>query len=301
MELKQLEFFIKCVDCGSLSKAAEKLYTTQPNVSKVIRLLESELGNKLFDRTSRGLEITDYGKSIYEYALNVVKNANLITNTVHTQNNNTFCISTYQSHILAHLLVKLYKDNKNITIKHYQGTVEEITDNVSHGISEIGILYVSKKQLNAFRNVIAGKKIEFVEIAKRRACIFVGPNNPLYTKDKITLDELSKLSFVRGLSDFFSIEYHLEEINVGLFSSEMMHSAVYTNSEHLSMDMLLETDLAILGIDVSNKAYTDDKIKTLWIEGENTYLTLGYVIEKGKVLTDTAKKLIEYLREILKP
>ena len=58
MELKQLEFFIAACECGSLSRAAEKLYTSQPNVSKVIRSLEDELGSSLFDRTSKGLKLT---------------------------------------------------------------------------------------------------------------------------------------------------------------------------------------------------------------------------------------------------
>lgn len=81
MEFKQLEFFLMCVECGSFGKAAERLYTTQPNVSRVIYALESELGNKIFERTSRGLRLTDYGKSIYNYALNAVKNTNLILET----------------------------------------------------------------------------------------------------------------------------------------------------------------------------------------------------------------------------
>ncbi len=44
MELKQLEFFMAACDCGSLGKAAARLYTTQPNVSKVIHQLEQHLG-----------------------------------------------------------------------------------------------------------------------------------------------------------------------------------------------------------------------------------------------------------------
>ena len=94
MELKQLEFFLMCVDCGSLGKAAERLYTSQPNVSKVIRSLEEELGNNVFERTSRGLRLTPYGKSIYDYALNTVKNANLILNSRSTRKKNTLYIST---------------------------------------------------------------------------------------------------------------------------------------------------------------------------------------------------------------
>lgn len=301
MELKQLEFFMAASDCGSLSKAAARLYTTQPNVSKVIGSLEKELGNLLFERTSRGLRLTNYGKSIYEYAENVLKNASLITNMDLVGKHNTFSIYTYPSNIMAWLLVELYQNNPDIIIEHHQGTVEEITNHVAHGISELGILYVSKKQLIAFRHIISHKKLEFIELGKKEACIYVGPNSPLYFRESISFEELSKLHFVRGLSDFFSMEHNLEQVNVGTVGSEKLYPAIFTNSEHLKTNLLLKTDLAELGINLNYTNYQHYDIKNLLIEGEDAYLTLGYVIEKDHVLTDTAKELIEHLKSILKP
>ena len=98
MELKQIEFFIAACECGSLSKAAEALYTSQPNVSKVIRGFENELGKELFERTSKGLRLTDYGKTVHEYAVTILKNASLITEEEMNIKDKMFSISTYQSH-----------------------------------------------------------------------------------------------------------------------------------------------------------------------------------------------------------
>lgn len=299
MELKQLEFFMAASDCGSLSKAAVRLYTTQPNVSKVIGALEKELGGSLFERTSRGLRLTSYGKSIYEYAENILKNASLITNVALVEKHKPFSIYTYPSNIMAWLLVELYEKNPDIIIEHHQGTVEEITNHVAHGITELGILYVSKKQLMPFRHIISHKKLEFVELCKREACIYVGPNSPLYYKEFISVEELSSLRFVRGLSDFFSMEHNLEQVNVGTVGTEKLHPSVYTNSEHFKINLLLRTDLAELGINLRYTNYQHYDIKNLLIEGEDAYLTLGYVIEKDHALTDTAKELIEQLKSIL--
>ena len=44
MEIKSLQYFLVCAERGSLTSAAEELYTTQPHVSQVIRALEKELG-----------------------------------------------------------------------------------------------------------------------------------------------------------------------------------------------------------------------------------------------------------------
>lgn len=64
----QLETFICVVDSGSFSKAAEKLYITSPAVIKQINSLESSLELQLFERTHRGLLVTESGKSLYQDA-----------------------------------------------------------------------------------------------------------------------------------------------------------------------------------------------------------------------------------------
>ena len=68
IETKQLQYLVVCAQLRSFSKAAEALYTTQPNVSKVIRMLEEELGFPVFVRQSRGITLTARGQRVYEYA-----------------------------------------------------------------------------------------------------------------------------------------------------------------------------------------------------------------------------------------
>ena len=203
MELKQLEFFLMCVEYGSFGKAAGKLYTSQPNVSKVIRMLEDELGNQVFERTGRGLRLTPYGKEIYDYALSAVKNSKLILETARAKKKNTLYISTYQSNSISRLLVNLYKNNKDVNIEHRQGTVEEIITQVEHGISEIGILYISQKSTNAFLNIISRKGLEFTVLGKLKACLYAGPNSPVYNERTVKFEDLPRFKYVRGLKEFF--------------------------------------------------------------------------------------------------
>lgn len=71
MELYALEVFAMVVRERSFSRAAEKLFRTQPAVSLAVQRLEAELGDKLIDRDMRGakdLVLTDAGRTVYEYA-----------------------------------------------------------------------------------------------------------------------------------------------------------------------------------------------------------------------------------------
>ena len=78
MEISQLEVFLAVAREGGFSRAAEKLYRTQSAVSQAIRKLEAEIGEPLFDRSTRDGVMTDAGNVLQEYAerlLNLRENA----------------------------------------------------------------------------------------------------------------------------------------------------------------------------------------------------------------------------------
>lgn len=63
MQIQQLTYFVAIAEQGSINKAAEKLFVTQPNLSKAISNLENELKVRIFNRTNKGVALTDEGKS----------------------------------------------------------------------------------------------------------------------------------------------------------------------------------------------------------------------------------------------
>src|SRR6266536_3343450 len=64
MKLQDLHVLMTVVQAGSMGKAAERLNTTQPNVSRSIAELEHTLGVRLLDRSRQGVEPTEYGRAL---------------------------------------------------------------------------------------------------------------------------------------------------------------------------------------------------------------------------------------------
>ena len=302
MKLQQLEYFVTVSKCGSLGKAAAQLYTSQPNVSKVIHSLESELGHPLFERTTRGLRLNGYGKSIYEYAVSIIKDAEMITQVCTENISGTFNVSTYQSTTLARLLVQLYKAHPELRIEHRQGNVEEVVGNVENSISELGIIYISRKYKQALLNILTQKKLEFFELGTARACITVGPKSPLYHRTRIPYSELAGLHFVRGIQDYFS-ENDFSRNNIGIAAADALQTDVFTNCNLMVSYLLEETDLADFGI---NLVYPDNSdshrlhhYKTIEVAGTESAMVLGYITEKDRGLSDTAAEFIRLIRTLL--
>jgi len=73
MQIEYLETFVEVARCGSVTRAAEGLYLSQPSVSGRLRALESELGESLLVRTPRGVRLTDAGRELLPYAERAVR------------------------------------------------------------------------------------------------------------------------------------------------------------------------------------------------------------------------------------
>ncbi len=72
MNLRQMEAFIEVAEAGSFSRAAKKLYLTQPTVSAHISSLERELGARLFVRNTKEVNLSEDGQMLYKYARQIV-------------------------------------------------------------------------------------------------------------------------------------------------------------------------------------------------------------------------------------
>lgn len=75
MDLRQLRYFIKVVECGNVTHASEALHIAQPAVSQQMRNLERDLGMQLLERSVHGVAPTAAGRTLYRHALELVRQA----------------------------------------------------------------------------------------------------------------------------------------------------------------------------------------------------------------------------------
>jgi DNA-binding transcriptional LysR family regulator len=78
MTLQQLKYFIEVVNAGSISKAADSLFITQPSLSNAIKDLENEVGMELFTRTPKGITLTPDGVEFLGYTRQVAEQTDLL-------------------------------------------------------------------------------------------------------------------------------------------------------------------------------------------------------------------------------
>jgi len=190
----QLDTFICVVEAGSFSKAAEELYISAPAVIKQINSLENSLNLQLFERTHRGLIITEAGKSLYQDAKYLIQySKESLIRAQEAMNHNEEIIRVGISpmtppEVFVELWPKIQKiypemKFKLITFENTPENAREILANMGKNIDVIaGIFDETMLELRG---------CDGTEISREPFCVAVSIHHRLAKKEKITLDDLA--------------------------------------------------------------------------------------------------------------
>lgn len=151
MEFKQLESFAAVVKCNSFTKAAEKLYISQPTISTHIRALEEELSTHLILRTTKSIEVTLEGKKLYEYAENILqlRNRMLEECTGGVKKILHLAASTIPSaYILPEVLTAYGASRPDHYFVIHQSDSKAVIDGILDGLYDVGLVGMEAQREN---------------------------------------------------------------------------------------------------------------------------------------------------------
>lgn len=191
MELSQLEVFLAVARERRFSRAADKLFRTQSAVSQTIRKLEGELGEALFDRSSREGVLTDAGKVLYEYAeklINLRTEASESLSELRELQKGKLVIAANEFTVLYLLpvLAEFRRLHPMIKITVDRALGSHIPDDVLRYSAEFGVLSYEPQEPSLQSIVVFLDELVFV----------VPPQHPLATAKHISIRQLGAESFV---------------------------------------------------------------------------------------------------------
>ena len=191
MELSQLEVFVAVARERRFSRAAEKLFRTQSAVSQTIRKLEDELGEALFDRSSREGVLTDAGKVLYEYAeklINLRSEATESLSELREVQKGKLVIAANEFTVLYLLpvLAEFRRLHPMIKITVERALSSKIPDQVLQYKMEFGVLSYEPQEASLASVVVFLDELVLV----------VPPKHPLASAAEVSIRQLGAESFV---------------------------------------------------------------------------------------------------------
>ena len=189
---QQIKTFIQVADSGSLSKAAEDLYVTPASVMKQMNALEKRLELTLLKRTNQGIELTEAGRYIYDFAKNMIaesKVAVLKAKSIQQREIKTIRVGSSflnPSNVLTDLWNKIsdFSTEYRIKIVPYNDDHDQI----------LSVVASLGKTMDFMVGVFGSQQMlsigEFYELGRYHLCIAVPRNHQLASKDKLSLNDL---------------------------------------------------------------------------------------------------------------
>lgn len=199
MDIKELRYFIAVAECGSISKAAEKLFTTQPNLSRQLMKLEEETGQKLLIRGNKKSELTEAGRLLYKRATEITELVNRTHSELRSDGDEVFgtvCIGGGESYAVG-LIAKAAKEVSDmfpgIKFDFFSGDTDAVTEKLEKGLIDFGILIEPSnlEKYNSLRLPLTDKW-----------GILMRKDSPLSEKEYITKEDLNGLPLLFSVHSF---------------------------------------------------------------------------------------------------
>lgn len=296
MTLQQLRYVITIANTGSMHTAAESLFITQPNLSKAIKDLEEELEIVIFNRTNKGVLLTDEGIKFLSYARQVLEQVDLLEDTYKNKEGlkRIFAISSQHYGFVVNAFVKLVsilgKDKYEFSLRECK-TFEVIND-VKDGRSELGVVYLSNFNSEIIKKFISNNNLKYEFLFEAKPHVLLSKNHPLAEREIINLSDLEnypRLSYDQGINNSF---YYSEEPH----ALEAVKKSIVVSDRATLFNILIGLNGYTISSGMISNSLDGDNIISIPLNSDEV-MDLVYVYNPDKPMKDITKMYLEILKE----
>ena len=217
MTLQQMKYADAVASYGSVSEAARRVFVSQPALTESIRSLEEELRIAIFTRSNRGISVTREGEEFLASARQILDDAARIAEkyTGKSVRRPQFAVSCqhYAFAVEAFMEVVRAHDAESYDFTLRETVTSEIIDDVARNRSEIGVLYLSRRNERAIVKILRKEELDFEELFAANPHVFLGKSHPLAKrKTPVTPEELDDYPYISYEQGVENALYFAEEV-----------------------------------------------------------------------------------------
>lgn len=218
MTLQQLKYADAVATCGSLSEASRRVFVTQPTLTEAIRTLEEELRIAIFSRTSRGVTVTREGEEFLASARQILTDAAAIQAkyTGKAVRLPQFAVSTQHYAFAVEAFMDVVRAfggaQRSYDFTLRETVTSEIIEDIARHRSEVGVLYLSKRNASPLGKILRKEELVFEELFVSKPHVFLGRKHPLAKVKAIRPEQLDDYPFVSFEQGAENALYYAEEV-----------------------------------------------------------------------------------------
>ena len=300
MTMQQLSYVLTIEREGSLNKAAQALYLSQPSLSNALRDLEQELGITIFERTSRGVTPTADGLEFLTRARALYQQYDILRDEyAKGKVRRKFSVSTQHYSFAVEAFISTMKQfgSKDYDFAILETKTRNVIDDVANARAEIGILYLSDFNRRILTRQFEQADLTFTPFVDCKAYAYLYKDHPLAGKKSVSIEDLSPYPCLMFSQGGEGSEYYAEEILSDLHYPRVIHTA--DRATNLNLMRGLNAFTLCSGI-LSRQLNGSEYVAVPFREDEqhqNTVMTIGYLTRTGSSLSDVGSVYVEELKK----
>ena len=302
MTLQQLHYIIAISETGSMNRAAEQLFISQPSLTSAVKELEKELGITIFLRSGRGVTLTNDGAEFLHYARQVYQQYELLMEKYQdpTKIRKKFAISSqhYSFAVKAFVNTVQRYDTLKYDLAFRETSTYDVILDVGSLRSEIGILYLSDFNRKVLTKLFRENNIEFHELIVCRAYVYISRNHPLAGEKSISLSMLN---------DYPCVSF--EQKNGSMFLAEEILSdreyprTIRTCDRATNLNLMVGLNAYTLCSGIICEELNGDDFVAVPFRYEDdlteNQMTIGYITRRNTILSDIGTQYVSELKKYL--
>ena len=223
MRLNQFRFLDALKKYGTISRAAEQMYISQPSLSAAIKELEEELGFEVVTRTRKGVVFTALGEQVLEHSKRILQEVEEIQNLsgkadrMYQGSLSIGCVPYVYHSIILDTLMDMKQKYPKLTTRLTEESSYSMAEQVHQRELDLAVIMTSNIERNSWDATFQKYELEYQELFHDRMYFWVGQNHQLYQQDNITMAEALQYPFItyRNLLNKFNRSM-LQEYNRNL-------------------------------------------------------------------------------------
>ncbi|MBQ5311886.1 MAG: LysR family transcriptional regulator [Oscillospiraceae bacterium] len=298
MTLQQLRYIIEIAETGSITMAAQRLFIAQPSLSKSVAELEKEMGITIFNRSNRGVYLSEDGTKFLSYARQIVEQAELLENEYKAAApaRRIFAVSAQHYAFVVNAFVALVREygRNRYEFSLRELKTAEIIEDVRTHRSDIGIIFLSKFNREVISHILQDDDLQFEKLFTAKPHVFVSKQNPLVGRKKVTLDDLRdypRLTYDQGIKNSF---YFAEELHI---TAESPKNIIVSDRATL-FNLLIGLDGYTISSGVLSHDLNGDNIVAIPLESDER-MEIGYIITTDRPKNEMTERYLDHLRSYI--
>ena len=297
MNITQLKYVLSTAASSSMREAATRLFVSQPALSASIRDLEDELGFLIFERTSKGISLTDAGREFVIYAKKAVGQYEVLEERylARDRDKEFFSVSTqhYNFAIKAFTAVIRETDPERFVFSIHETKTRDVLDDVRSLKSEVGVVSFSGANEEVIRKLFRDYQLEFVPLMRRDTYAYVWKTHPFAGREEISIEELQDYPCI-AFDQTDDSSYYLSEEAMADYDFKKL---IRSDDRATTMEIIAELDGYSIGSGMlaGDEAILDGLV-SIKLKEEDP-LTIGYITRKGSRLSRYGELYLAELRK----